>query len=101
MSAMLKDTPEVLGAYKQYKDFSANPVMRERVRVRQRFLDEQQIRLSDAREDGLAEGVAIGMTKGEAKKARESATIMIQDGFDAAVIARVTGLPLSEIERLS
>ena len=93
MSAMLQDTPEVLGAYKQYKDFSANPVMRERVRVRQRFLDEQQIRLSDAREEGW-EG-------GREERNIEVARNFKRLGVPVSTIAEATGLSVSEIERLN
>jgi len=48
MSAMLQDAPEVLAAYKEYKQFSANPAVREKARVRRRFLEEKQILLNDA-----------------------------------------------------
>ena len=96
MSAMLQDAPEVLAAYEEYRRFSADPGMREKAKARQRFLDEQMIIMNDVRE----EGEAIGIAKGEAKKARETAQNMKQEGFDPAVIAKMTGLPLSEIERL-
>ena len=98
MSAMLQDAPEVLSAYKKYKQFSANPVMREKVRVRQRFLDEQQIRLADAFEEGGAKGLTKGEAIGEAKKARETAVAMKREGFDTTVISRITGLSPSEME---
>jgi len=77
--------------------FSVNPVMRERVRVRQRFLDEKHILLADAHEDGRVEGLA----EGEAKKNCENATAMKQEGFDTAVISRITGLSPAEIEQLN
>ena len=92
MSVMLQDTPEVLGAYKQYKDFSANPVMREKVRVRQRFLDEKQILLNDAREGGREEG--------RKEKARETAQNLLRLGIPVGTIAEATGLSPSDIERL-
>ena len=88
MSAMLQDAPEVLGAYKQYKDFSADPAIRERVRVRQRFLDEQQIWLGDAHAEGVA------------KKARETAKNLDEMGLSPSDIARATGLPVSEVESI-
>jgi predicted transposase/invertase (TIGR01784 family) len=56
--------------------------------------------LETARIEGHAEGRAEGEAIGEAKKARETAVAMKQEGFDPAVIARMTGLPLSEIEKL-
>ena len=93
MSAMLQGTPEVLGAYKQYKEFSADPVIRERVRVRQRFLDEQEIRLGDAWEGGMA--------KGRAKEKVETAINLKRLGVLPTTIAEATGLSISEIERLN
>ena len=97
MSAMLQDTPEVFGAYKQYKEFSADPVMREKVRVRQRYLDEKHILLTDAREEGLAEGRAEGL----AEKAVEIARNLKNIGIPLGKIAEATGLSVSEIEQLN
>jgi predicted transposase/invertase (TIGR01784 family) len=93
MSAMLQDCPPVQAAYEEYKQFVGNPAMREKAKARERFLIDQRLNISEARE----EGEAIGRT-GE-KIA--TAVAMIQKGFDRAVIAEITGLPLSEIERLS
>jgi len=96
MSTMLQDCPPVLAAYEEFQRFSSDPEMRERVRARERFLNDERLKLGGARR----EGEAVGVVKGEERKARESAAIMKQEGFDTAVISRVTGLPLSEIERL-
>jgi predicted transposase/invertase (TIGR01784 family) len=93
MSAMLQDAPEVLSAYEEYRRFSADPEMRAKARARKQFLDEQAIIMNDARE----EGEAIG----EAKKARETAVAMKTKGYPVTDIAEITGLPLSEIERLN
>jgi predicted transposase/invertase (TIGR01784 family) len=70
--------------------------MREKVRARERFLSEQKLNLAGARKEGRAEG----LTEGEAKKARETATNLKRLGVATATIAEATGLPLSEIERL-
>jgi len=96
MSTMLQDSPPVLAAYEEFKRFSSDPEMREKVRARERFLNDQRIKVAGARREGRAEGEAIG----EAKKARETAQNMKQEGFDPAVIAKITGLSPSEIERL-
>jgi predicted transposase/invertase (TIGR01784 family) len=104
MSAMLQDCPPVQAAHEEFRRFTADPAMQEKVRARERFLIHQQLTITSAREEGEAkgrtEGRAEGLTEGEAKKARETATIMKQEGFDSAVIVKITGLPLSEIERL-
>jgi predicted transposase/invertase (TIGR01784 family) len=88
MSAMLQDAPEVLSAYEEYRRFSADPEMRAKARARKHFLDEQAIIMNDVREEGRAEEKIA------------TAVAMKQEGFNAAVIAKITGLPLSEIERL-
>ena len=92
MSAMLQDAPEVLSAYEEYRQFSADPKMRAQARARKHFLDEQAIIMNDMRE----EGEAIG----EARKARETAQNLKRLGVPVATIAEATGLSLSEIERL-
>ena len=88
MTAMLQDCPPVQAAYKEYRQFAADPAMREKARARQRFLDEQAIITAQAE------------ARGAAKEKTETAFNMIQEGFDKGVIAKITGLPLLEIERL-
>jgi predicted transposase/invertase (TIGR01784 family) len=104
MSTMLQDSPPVMAAYEEFKKFSADPVMRDRVRERERFLNDERLKLAGAkregRKEGLVEGRAEGLVEGETKKARETAIAMKREGFDLAVIAKITGLPPSEIERL-
>jgi predicted transposase/invertase (TIGR01784 family) len=105
MSAMLEDTPAVLQAYEEYKRFTADPVMREKVRARERFLIDQRLQIGGARREGLKKGeeigIAKGMTKGRAEKARETAGSMKRKGYPVDEIAEITGLPLSEIEQLN
>ena len=93
MSAMLQDCPPVYSAYEEFNRFRSDPVMREKVRAREWFLDEQQLVIAGARAEGFAEG--------EAKKARETAKNFKRLGAPLAMIAEATGLPLSEIERLN
>ena len=100
MSTMLQDSPPVLAAYEEFKRFSSDPEMREKVRARERFLNDQRLKVAGARREGRVEGRAEGLVEGEAKKARETAQNMKQEGLDSAFIAKMTGLPVSEIERL-
>jgi len=88
MSTMLQDSPPVLEAYEEFKRFSSDPEMREKVRARERFLNDQRIKVAGARREGRAE------------EKIEIAQNMKKEGFDPAVIAKMTGLPVSEIERL-
>ena len=100
MGTMLQDSPPVLAAYEEFKRFSSDPEMREKVRARERFLNDQRLKVAGARREGEAIGIVKGEAIGEAKKARETAQNMKKEGFDPAVIAKMTGLPVSEIERL-
>jgi predicted transposase/invertase (TIGR01784 family) len=85
---MLQDSPPVLAAYEEFKQFSADPDMRERVRAREQFLNDQYLDRANA------------YHKGQKENSIEVARNMKQEGFDPAVIAKMTGLQLSEIERL-
>jgi len=89
MSAILQDCPPVQSAYEEFKRFSADPVMREKVRARERFLIDQRLDRAEARAEGKAESKA------------ETARAMKQEGFDSVLIAKITGLSLSEIECMS
>jgi predicted transposase/invertase (TIGR01784 family) len=88
MSTMLQDCPPVLAAYEEFKQFSSNKEMRERVRARERFLNDQRLKMGGARREGRAE------------RNIEVAQNMKQRGYPIAEIAEITGLQPSEIERL-
>ena len=88
MSAMLQDVPEVQAAYDEYQRFASDPVMREKIESRERFLTDRYLDRADA----LAEG--------EAKKAVTVAQNMKRKGYPATDIADLTGLSPTEIERL-
>ena len=92
MSAILQDVPEVHAAYDEFKRFTADPVMREKIKARERYWTDKRLDRAEAKEEGREEG--------ETKKAAEVARNMKQEGLDSAFIAKMTGLPLSEIERL-
>jgi predicted transposase/invertase (TIGR01784 family) len=88
MSAMLQDVPEVQAAYAEYRKFTADPKMRERIEARERFLNAQYLDRADARAEGRAE------------RDIEVAKNMKKKGYPINDIAELTGLSLSEIERL-
>ena len=75
-------------AYNEYKRFTSDPVIREKLESRERFLIDQHLDRAEALAEGEAKGKIV------------TAQNMKREGFDTAVIARMTGLPLSEIERL-
>ena len=84
MSVMLQDAPEVQAAYEAYKRFSADPIMREQIRARERFEIDRRLDRAGAK----------------AEKAVEVAQNLKRLGVPTATIAEGTGLSLSEIERL-
>jgi predicted transposase/invertase (TIGR01784 family) len=88
MSAMLQESPPVLAAYEEYKQLSANEEMREKVRARERFLNDQYL------------DRACAYHKGQREINIENATNFKRLGVPLATIAEATGLSLSEIERL-
>jgi predicted transposase/invertase (TIGR01784 family) len=88
MSAMLQDVPEVLSAYDEYKRFTADPVMREKVKARERFLIDQRLDRAEAKEEGRTE------------RNIENARNFKRLGVPVATIAEATGLSVSEVERL-
>jgi predicted transposase/invertase (TIGR01784 family) len=94
MSTMLKDCPPVQATYEDFKRFTADPVMREKVKARERFLTEQQLMMNHSREEGREEGEAIG----EKKAKIETANLMKQKGYSVAEITELTGLHPEEVE---
>ena len=88
MSAMLQDVPEVLSAYNEFKRFTSDPVIREKLESRERFLIDQRLDRAEAFADG------------EAKRNIEVARNFKRLGIPATTIAEATGLSVSEIERL-
>ena len=78
-----------LAAFEEYSRFKTDPAMREKVRARQRFLDDERLKLTGAWDEG------------NDAKAHEVVRNMKQEGFDTAMISKMTGLSLSEVERLN
>jgi predicted transposase/invertase (TIGR01784 family) len=92
MSAMLQDCPPVHAAYEEYKQFLSNPVMREKAKAHERFLIDQQLNLNEAVEEAEARGKVEGKV--------ETARAMKRKGYTNIEIAELTGLALSDVERL-
>jgi predicted transposase/invertase (TIGR01784 family) len=58
MSTMLQDVPEVQAAYEAYQRFSADPIMREKIRAREQFEIDQRLNRAYAEAEGEAKGRA-------------------------------------------
>jgi hypothetical protein len=85
---MLEDCPPVLAAYEEFKRFSSDPVMREKVRARERFLNDERLKLAGAKREGRTE------------EKIENARNLKRLGVPIATIAEGIGLSPSEVERL-
>ena len=57
-------------------------------------------KIEEGREEGRKEGLKEGCAKGETLKALEVAKKMLQESFSQDVVARISGLPLSEVNAL-
>jgi predicted transposase/invertase (TIGR01784 family) len=88
MRAVLQDVPEVQAAYGEYKRFTADPVMREKAKARERYWTDRNLDRAEAKEEGRDE------------KGLEVVRNMKAKGYSVAEIADISGLSLSEIERL-
>ena len=54
-----------------------------------------------ARREGRAEGLKEGIAEGEHKKAVEAARNFLAEGISPEIIAKCTGLPLEEVQKLA
>jgi hypothetical protein len=84
MSTMLQDVPEVQAAYEAYQRFSADPIMREKIRAREQFEIDRRL------------DRAYAVAEGREEIARKMKT----KGYPVAEIADISGLTLSEVEQL-
>lgn len=61
-----------------------------------------EMRMKDIREESLAEGEAIGLTKGKAEEKTAIAKLMLAKGcYSPQEIAELTGLSLENLEKLN
>jgi predicted transposase/invertase (TIGR01784 family) len=100
MSAILQDCPPVYEANEEFQRFLSNPEMREKVRARERFLNDERLKLIGARRQGREEGRVEGRGEGRDERNVEVARNMKHKGYSVNDIADITGLSLSEVERL-
>ncbi len=96
MSQLVENDVLVQQAYQEFQRFTANEEMREKVRQRQRFLEDYQIGMDAARD----EGVEIGEAKGKIEGKIETAQNMKRKGYPTEEISEMTGLSSDEIAGL-
>jgi predicted transposase/invertase (TIGR01784 family) len=56
--------------------------------------------IDTAKQEGLAEGMELGMEKGKNQKALDIAKNMLADGVDINLIMKYSGLTLEQIDKL-
>ncbi len=97
---LTKEDPVISEALLKLLDMSGDLATRRRAEARAKFLWDQAARERDSREEGVAEGLAKGLAKGKAEERAEMVRRMLREGMPVADIAKWTGCPLPEIERL-
>ena len=88
-------------AYGKYKQFNQDERLRSIDEAHQRFLTDIASDRAEARAEGRAEGREEGWNEGRNVEKTEIARNMKNDGFDAGIISRITGLSPTEIEQLN
>jgi len=101
MKTLLQDQPIVTQAYGKYKQFNQDERLRAIDEAHQRYLHDLATDIEEAREEGKIEGKIEGKLEGRTERDMEIARNMKNDGFDAGIISRITGLSLAEVERLN
>ena len=92
MTILLKNDPVMQKARKVYKEFTADEKLVELNEARMKHLRDQESLVDGAREEGREEG--------REKNKLETAKKMLENGFDTAIISRITGLTAEEIDKL-
>jgi len=93
MMTILQDQPIVIEAYGQYRKFNQDERLRAIDEAHQRYLHD----IASDREEAREEGIVIGVDK----RNIEIANNLKRAGSDFNFIAQITGLSLTEIERLN
>ena len=100
-------------AYGKYKQLNQDERLRSIDEAHQRFLTDIASDRAEARQEGREEGIVVGIDKGIVigvdkgivigvdKRNIEIASNMKRAGSDFNFIAQITGLSLTEIERLN
>ena len=76
---------------------SQDPEERQRAWAREKFLWDQEVRESRAREEGKEEGREEGRLEGERKGRIESAKLLLKTGMDIEEVCRIIGLSKDDL----
>ena len=61
----------------------------------------ESLAIQDSKREGRKEGIEIGRTEGEHKKAVEDARNFLAEGITPEIVAKCTGLPMEEVQKLA
>ena len=89
MTVLLDENKAIRKAHEVYREFTADAELMDMVEAREKWLKDVNTRLASAERQGMQ------------KNARETARRMIDEGFEAATISRITGLSEDEIRTLT
>lgn len=92
METIIKDDPVLEKAHNKYTQFTADDELMQLYEARIKYQLDYNSDIYNAKEEGREEGVKAGKI--------EDALKMLDEGFKLDVISRITGLTISEIERL-
>jgi predicted transposase/invertase (TIGR01784 family) len=95
------NTPGLKKAMTTLEFLSQDKEMRALALAREKALRDEISKLSWARKEGRTEGEEKGRAEGEENKAIQVAkNLLLEGNMDVLKIAKITGLPESEIEKL-
>ena len=93
MTVLLNENQALDRAHRVYRDFTANAELMDMAEAREKWLKDMNTKLRTAEQRGKDEGIQ--------RAHREDARKMLNEGFEVATIARITGLSEQEISKLS
>ena len=91
---------EISEAMDTLKYISSDDEVREIADLREKTLSDKNSEMTVAREEGLAEGIELGMKKGQKDKTKEAARNMKADGLPNDLIAKYLGISEEELKKI-
>ncbi len=91
-----KKVPEIIEAFEVLKVVSSNEETRRDAEIRIKAMSDKASSLAGAKEEGREEG----LKEGEYQKSLSVARVSLENGLPLDIVAKITGLELSIIERL-
>lgn len=102
--ALAMNNAEISKAYEELEHVSRDEVMRELAFKREKFLFEQSMRIGAAKDEGRKEGREQGreegLEQGSQQAKEQAARNSLAMNLDVETVAKITGLPLGEVEVL-